>query len=102
MQNITQRYLPLLLIVIFAAFIRFNKLAVNPPALFADEVDIGYQVKSFLSTGRDYYGNFFSPLNLGYFFPRQPIIGCFRSLQKQKFIPSRIVGIPLSGSNPLA
>src|SRR3989344_525061 len=59
MQNITQRYLPLLLIVIFPAFIRFNKLAVNPPALFADEVDIGYQVKSFLSTGRDYYGNSF-------------------------------------------
>lgn len=59
MLSLMKRWLPLFLIVTIAAFIRFDKLAMNPPALFADEVDIGYQVKSFLSTGKDYYGNSF-------------------------------------------
>jgi len=44
-------------IVILASFFRLYKLDFNPPSLFADEVDIGYQVRSFLTTGKDYQGN---------------------------------------------
>ncbi len=48
----------LVVIIFLAGFLRLYKLDFNPPSLFADEVDIGYQVKSFLSTGKDYQGNF--------------------------------------------
>ncbi len=51
-------YLLLALILVLAGGLRFYVLSKNPPALFSDEVDIGYQVKSFLATGRDYYGNY--------------------------------------------
>lgn len=49
----------LLVITVLSAFSRLYKLDQNPPSLFADEVDIGYQVKSLLSTGKDYEGNKF-------------------------------------------
>lgn len=48
----------LLVIILFAAFLRFYKITVNPPSLFGDELDLGYQAYSILKTGRDYYGNF--------------------------------------------
>ena len=47
------------LIVFFAFFFRFWQLDKNPPSLFADEVDIAYQVKIFKITGGDYLGNKF-------------------------------------------
>lgn len=89
MLNLTKRYLPLLLVVFFAAFIRFDKLSVNPPALFADEVDIGYQVKSFLSTGRDYYGNPF-PLQFRSFSDVRTALPIYATI-----IVSRLPGISI-------
>jgi len=49
----------LLILMIFAFTLRFWSLNQNPPSLFADEVDIAYQVKTFKTTGADYYGNKF-------------------------------------------
>lgn len=46
----------LVAIVILAAFSRLYRLDLNPPSLYSDEVDIGYQVKSLLATGKDYQG----------------------------------------------
>jgi len=48
----------LALIIVVASFLRLYKLTVNPPSLFGDELDLGYQAYSILKTGRDYYGNF--------------------------------------------
>lgn len=50
--------LVLLVILIFASFLRLYKLTVNPPSLFGDELDLGYQAYSIIKTGRDYQGNF--------------------------------------------
>lgn len=43
--------------VFLAAISRFSSLLSVPVSLFSDEVDIGYQVKSLWSTGKDYQGN---------------------------------------------
>ncbi|MFC1625717.1 ArnT family glycosyltransferase [Patescibacteria group bacterium] len=48
----------LLVILFIASFLRLWKISVNPPSLFGDELDVGYQAYSILKTGRDYYGNF--------------------------------------------
>jgi 4-amino-4-deoxy-L-arabinose transferase-like glycosyltransferase len=48
----------LLAILIIATFLRLYKLSSDPPSLFGDEVDLGYQAYSILKTGRDYQGNF--------------------------------------------
>lgn len=53
-----REWLLLGLIVLLGGFLRFYALGRNPPGYFSDEVDIAYQVKSLLSTGRDYEGNF--------------------------------------------
>lgn len=49
----------LILLVVFAFTLRFWQLDRIPPSLFADEVDIAYQVQSFKATNADYYGNKF-------------------------------------------
>lgn len=46
-------------LVFSASVLRFTKLNQYPPALFSDEVDLGYQAYSFLKTGADYFGNKF-------------------------------------------
>ena len=48
----------LLIILLLASFLRLYKLDANPPSLFGDELDVGYQAYSILKTGKDYYGNF--------------------------------------------
>jgi 4-amino-4-deoxy-L-arabinose transferase-like glycosyltransferase len=48
----------LIVIILVASFLRLYKLSVNPPSLFGDELDLGYQAYSILKTGRDYQGNF--------------------------------------------
>jgi 4-amino-4-deoxy-L-arabinose transferase-like glycosyltransferase len=47
------------LLFLFSLFIRIYDLSKSPPALFSDEVDLGYQAFSFLKTGSDYFGNKF-------------------------------------------
>ena len=58
LKKILSRYWPLLLVLLLGASLRLYGLLQNPISLFSDEVDIGYQIHSFLSTGKDYQGNF--------------------------------------------
>jgi hypothetical protein len=53
------RHIFLILIIIFAAFIRIFKITTLPPALYYDEVDAGYQALIFNTNNTDYYGNKF-------------------------------------------
>lgn len=48
----------LLSILLLALFLRVVGLTKVPPELFGDELDVGYQSYSLLTTGRDYYGQF--------------------------------------------
>lgn len=48
-------------ILMLAAAVRFTHLDKVPAGLFYDEIDLGYQVRSLLSTGKDYRG-FGNPL----------------------------------------
>lgn len=45
-----------LLIIFFALFIRFWRLDAVPSALYYDEIDLGYQMRSYTETGKDYRG----------------------------------------------
>ena len=47
------------LIVVFAGFLRFYKLADNPPSLSWDDTAVGYNAWSILNTGRDEWGKAF-------------------------------------------
>ncbi len=55
-----KKILPILtaLILILAVFLRVYKLDQVPPALFGDEIDVGYQAYSLLTTGRDLSNRF--------------------------------------------
>ena len=46
------------LILVLAIFLRIYKLDAVPPALFGDEIDVGYQAYSLWETGRDLTGRF--------------------------------------------
>jgi 4-amino-4-deoxy-L-arabinose transferase-like glycosyltransferase len=48
----------IVVILLLASFLRLYKISVNPPSLFGDELDLGYQAYSILKTGKDYQGNF--------------------------------------------
>src|SRR3989304_10245456 len=48
----------LVCLLIFSGITRLTSIVKLPPSLFSDEVDVALQVKSLLTTGRDYYGNF--------------------------------------------
>jgi len=52
----------LLLILVLAFLLRFNKVTSDPPSLNWDEVSIGYNAYSVLKTGKDEWGVKF-PLN---------------------------------------
>jgi len=47
----------LILILFFAAVLRFWKIDRVPVSLFSDELDVGYQAYSIIKTGKDYFGN---------------------------------------------
>ncbi len=57
-----RKYL-LTLILIVSVLLRFWRLDSVPVSLFGDELDIGYQAYSILTTGKDYMGNFL-PIHL--------------------------------------
>lgn len=52
-------FIPLFLILVFSFYTRLSHLTTNPPALFSDEVDAGFQALSFNRFHSDYYGNKF-------------------------------------------
>src|SRR5258706_13079528 len=51
--------LVLALIVLFGAFLRFYHIDTLPPGLYIDEVSIGYNAYTILTTGKDEYGVIF-------------------------------------------
>lgn len=53
-----KKCLGLLVVVALATVLRVYRLDSVPPALFGDEVDVGYQAYSILKTGKDLYGRF--------------------------------------------
>lgn len=53
-----KKSLPLILVLILAAFLRFYQLGINPPALSWDEAAWGYNAYSLGLTGRDEFGRF--------------------------------------------
>jgi 4-amino-4-deoxy-L-arabinose transferase-like glycosyltransferase len=53
-----KKILPLVLIILLAVFLRTYRLDNVPPALFGDEVDVGYQAYSLAKTGKDITGRF--------------------------------------------
>ncbi len=72
-------------ILTLALFLRVYKLDAIPPALFGDEIDVGYQAYSLLKTGRDLSGEFM-PLYIQslsehrtslYLYSAVPFIGIF-------------------------
>lgn len=59
LKKILQPQVLILLIFFLGFFLRVVSLDKNPPELFGDELDAGYQAYSLLKTGRDYKGNLF-------------------------------------------
>jgi 4-amino-4-deoxy-L-arabinose transferase-like glycosyltransferase len=53
-----KKFLPLLIIILLAAFLRFFQLGINPPSLTWDEVAWGYNAYSLGIDGRDEFGQF--------------------------------------------
>src|SRR3989344_1593065 len=47
----------LILTILLAIFIRVYQLDKTPVELFGDEIDVGLQAYSLLTTGKDYFGN---------------------------------------------
>lgn len=56
MINFFKKNYTYILVIIFALAIRFWDLSSIPSALYYDEIDLGYQVRSLMQTGRDYRG----------------------------------------------
>lgn len=51
-----KKYWLYLLIIFLSIFVRFYKLDQIPSALYYDEIDLGYQIRSLQETGKDYRG----------------------------------------------
>ncbi len=51
------RLLVLSSILLLAIFLRFFSLSHTPNGFYWDEIDVGFQARSLLETGRDYFGN---------------------------------------------
>lgn len=91
----------LLLIFLLAASLRIYSIENIPPALFSDEVDVGYQAYSLIKTGRDYSGNFLpvhfqsfadfrAPL---YIYSTVPFVAIFGLSEWAVRLPAAIFGI---------
>lgn len=88
-------------VILAASFLRLYKLSVNPPSLFGDELDLGYQAYSILKTGRDYQGNFM-PLHFHslaewrtplYLYSAVPTVAIFGITPLGVRLPAAIFGI---------
>lgn len=91
----------LVAVIVIASFLRLYKLSVNPPSLFGDELDLGYQAYSILKTGRDYQENFM-PLNFHsiaeyrtplYLYSAVPTVAIFGITPLGVRLPAAIFGI---------
>ncbi len=52
-----KKYLPIILVIILAAALRFYQLGENPPSLYWEEAALGYDAYSILTTGKDFHGH---------------------------------------------
>ena len=91
----------LLIIILFAAFLRLWKLSSVPVSLFGDELDVGYHAYSILKTGKDYSGNFM-PLHFQslaewrtplYLYSAVPTVAIFGVSQLGVRLPAAMFGI---------
>lgn len=91
-----KKNLLIILIVVFAFFIRFTQLDKIPASLYYDEVDYGYQARSIIKTFKDYRGNF-SPFYVHSFNDiRAPIPAYFTVLTTFLFsVPELQVRMPV-------
>lgn len=91
----------LILILLLAGVLRIVGLNKVPPELFGDEVDVGYQAYSILTTGKDYSGNFLpfyiesfsewrAPLLM---YVNAPFVGIFGLNEWGVRLPSALLGI---------
>jgi 4-amino-4-deoxy-L-arabinose transferase-like glycosyltransferase len=88
-------------ILILAAVLRFYNLGSNPPSLYWDEVSLGYNAYSILTTGRDEHGEFL-PLTrfiafgdykpAGYIYATVPSIAIFGLNEFAIRFPSALAG----------
>src|SRR3989344_6701054 len=62
----------LTLIIVLAAILRFWHVTQTPPALYWDEVSLGYNAYSILKTARDEHGKFLPLTNFGAFGDYKP------------------------------
>ncbi len=62
----------LIFIILLAVVLRFYKLGNNPPSLYWDEVSLGYNAWSVLSTGKDEHGDFLPVTNFKAFGDYKP------------------------------
>lgn len=58
LKNLFSAKILLTIIISLAFLIRFWELDKVPSSLYWDEMDVGYQVYSFIKTGKDYFGNY--------------------------------------------
>ena len=91
----------LILILLFAAGLRFFQLGQNPPGLYWDEVSLGYNAYSILTTGRDEHGEWlpltrfkaFGDYNPpGYIYATVPSIALFGLNEFAVRFPSALFG----------
>ncbi len=68
-----QRLLLLLCLLSFALFLRIYNITKVPNSLYYDEVDLGYQARSIIETGKDYRGYTSPFFVLSFNDPRVPI-----------------------------
>ena len=98
--NKTKLYLGI--IILLASIVRLYKLGSNPPSLYWDEVSLGYNAYSILTTGRDEHGEWF-PISRfiafgdykppGYIYAAVPSLAFFGRNEFAVRFPSALAGI---------
>jgi hypothetical protein len=84
----------LLLIILFACFIRLYKIDQLPPSLYYDEIDAGYQAQTFNKNHTDYYGNKF-PIHFHSFGDFRTSLYVYSIALVQKIIPNPDLSVRL-------
>ena len=87
----------ILLVIIFAAYLRFIRLSEIPNGLYVDEALVGYNAYSILKTGRDEYGKLF-PILFRFFGSYSPPLYVYLSTIAINFFDLNIFSVRLVSS----
>ncbi|MBU2036335.1 glycosyltransferase family 39 protein [Patescibacteria group bacterium] len=87
----------ILLVIIFAAYLRFIRLSEIPNGLYVDEALVGYNAYSILKTGRDEYGKLF-PILFRFFGSYSPPLYVYLSAVAINFFDLNIFSVRLVSS----